>query len=108
MNLFTKQKQTQRLLNEIMVAHILSCFRRVKLLGTHPMDYNPLRLLCPWDSPGKNTGVGYHALLQGIFPTQGSNPRSHMSPALAGRFFTTRVSSDRVSKECMGNEMLGW
>ena len=29
---------------------------------------------CPWDSPGKNTGVGCHALLQGIFPTQGSNP----------------------------------
>ena len=33
----------------------------------------PARLLCPWDSPGKNTGVGCHALLQGIFPTQGSN-----------------------------------
>ena len=31
-------------------------------------------LLCPWDSPGKNTGVGGHALLQGIFPSQGSNP----------------------------------
>ena len=28
-----------------------------------------------WDSPGKNTGVGCHALLQGIFPTQGSNLR---------------------------------
>ena len=28
----------------------------------------------PWDSPGKNTGVGCHALLHGIFPTQGSNP----------------------------------
>ena len=27
--------------------------------------------LCPWDSPGKNTGVGCHSLLQGIFPTQG-------------------------------------
>ena len=26
------------------------------------------------DSPGKNTGMGFHALLQGIFPTQGSNP----------------------------------
>ena len=26
------------------------------------------------DPPGKNTGVGCHALLQGIFPTQGSNP----------------------------------
>ena len=30
------------------------------------------RLLCPWDSPGKDTGVGCHSLLQGIFPTQGS------------------------------------
>ena len=30
--------------------------------------------LCPWDSPGKNTGVGCHLLLEGIFPTQGSNP----------------------------------
>ena len=33
----------------------------------------PGRLLCPWDSPGKNTGVGCHALLQGIFLTQGLN-----------------------------------
>ena len=33
----------------------------------------PSRLLCPWDFPGKNTGVGCHFLLQGIFPTQGSN-----------------------------------
>ena len=32
------------------------------------------RLFCPWDSPDKNTGVGYHALLQGIFPSQGLNP----------------------------------
>ena len=31
------------------------------------------RLLCPWDFPGKNTGVGCHLLLQGIFPTQGLN-----------------------------------
>ena len=30
-------------------------------------------LRCPWDSPGKNTGVGCHALLQGIFLTPGSN-----------------------------------
>ena len=33
----------------------------------------PSRFLCPWDSPGKNTGVGSLSLLQGIFPTQGSN-----------------------------------
>ena len=31
-------------------------------------------LLCPWDFPGKNTGVGCQFLLQDIFPTQGSNP----------------------------------
>ena len=49
----------------------------------------PTRLLCPWDSPGKNTGGGCHALLQGIFLTQGSNPCLLHLPALVGRFFTT-------------------
>ena len=34
----------------------------------------PHRLYCPWNSPGQNTGVGSLSLLQGIFPTQGSNP----------------------------------
>ena len=38
-----------------------------------PHGLYPARLLCPWDSPGKNTGVGCHSVLQGIFPTQGSN-----------------------------------
>jgi len=33
-----------------------------------------------------------HALLQGIFPTQGIKPTSLMSPALAGRFFTTNAT----------------
>ena len=32
-----------------------------------------LWLICPWNFPGKNTGVGFRFLLQGIFPTQGSN-----------------------------------
>ena len=52
----------------------------------------PARLLCPWYSPGKNTGVGSHAHLQGIFLTQGSNPCFLMSLALAGRFFTTNAT----------------
>jgi len=30
--------------------------------------------LCPWNSPGKNTGMGSHSFLQRVFPTQGSNP----------------------------------
>ena len=33
----------------------------------------PTKLLSPWDFPGKDTGMGHHFLLQGIFPTQGSN-----------------------------------
>ena len=35
----------------------------------------PAKLFCPWDCPGKSTGVGCHPLPQGIFLTQGSNPR---------------------------------
>ena len=38
-----------------------------------PQELQPARLLCPWDSPGKNAGVGCHAFLQGIFPTQELN-----------------------------------
>ena len=56
-------------------ACMLSCFSPVQTL-CNPMDYSmgQSMLLCPWDSPAKNTGVGCHALLQGIFQTQGSNP----------------------------------
>ena len=44
----------------------------------------PHGLYSPWISPGQNTGMGSYSLLQGIFPTQGSNPVS----CIAGRFFT--------------------
>ena len=40
----------------------------------HTMDYEPARLLCPWNSSGKNPGMGCHSLLQEILPTQVSNP----------------------------------
>ena len=39
-----------------------------------PHGLSPAKLLCPWDSPGKNARVGCHTLLQGIFLTQGLNP----------------------------------
>ena len=55
-------------------------------LWAHPMKST--RLLCPWDSPDKNTEVSCHALLQGIFPTLSLNPHL-ISPALADGFFTT-------------------
>ena len=51
----------------------------------------PARLLCPWDSLGKNTGVGFHFLLQGPSPTQGLNLHL-MSPTVAGVFFTTSIT----------------
>ena len=41
-----------------------------------PMDYSPPRLLCPWYFPSKNTAVGCHLFLQGIFSTQ---DRTHIS-----------------------------
>ena len=55
------------------------------------------RLLCQWDTLGKNTGVGCHALLQEIFPTQGLIP-SLMSPALASGLLTTSATwEDSIS-----------
>ena len=47
----------------------------------------PTRLFCPWDFPGKNTGVGCHS--PGKFPDPGIEPASPACPILAGRFFTT-------------------
>ena len=51
---------------------VFSCSVVSNSLRHHVLQ--PARLLCPWDSPGKNTGVAFHALLQWIFLTQGSNP----------------------------------
>ena len=66
-------------------ACVLSCFSHVWLYAA--LWTVAARLLCQWGSLGKNTGVGCHALLQGIFQTQGCNPHLR-SPALAGEFFT--------------------
>ena len=50
------------------------CFSVTKPCLCYPVDLEPTRLLCLWDFPGRNTGVGYQTLLQGIFPTQGLKP----------------------------------
>ena len=52
------------------------------LILCDPLDCCPAGLLCTWDSPGKNTGVGCHALLQGIFPTHRSYWCLPVSPVL--------------------------
>ena len=69
---------------------MLSHFCRVLLFATHGLQ--PSRLLCPWNSPGRNTRVGCRALLQEILLTQGSAPLFLISPALVGRFFTTSAT----------------
>ena len=61
------------------------------------MDWNPPGSYVYGDSPGKNTRVGCHALLQGIFPTQGR------SSALTGRFLTNRAT--REAHEYWGGEL---
>ena len=66
-------------------------------LWTNGLVHKPTRFLWPWDTPDKNTGVGCHILLQGIFLTQGLN--LHLLscivgrvfyPCIAGGFFTTK------------------
>ena len=47
-----------------------------------PRGLWPARLLCPWDFPGQHIGVGCHFLLQGLFPTKGSN--LHLLPWQVG------------------------
>ena len=49
----------------------VSCSVVSDSLQSHRLQ--PTRRLCPWGSPGKNTGADCHCLLQSIFPTQGSN-----------------------------------
>ena len=85
---------------------------------SHPVMYDslqphglqPARLLCPWDSPGKNTGVGIHSFLLEIFPTQGLNlgllhcrqilyhllPDPHLDPecmCFASKIFNSEILS---------------
>ena len=58
----------------------------------------PHGLCSPWNSSGQNTGVGSLSLLQGIFPTQGSNPFS----CIAGRVFTSWAT--REAQECWNGQ----
>ena len=61
------------------------------------------RIFCTWNFPGKNTGMGFHFLLQGIFPTQGLN-LSLRFLALVGGFFTTELPAKPT---VLGSKVLG-
>ena len=62
-----RRRHTQWLLTDALFS------RPVLSDSLRPHRRKPTRLLCPWDSPGKNTGVGCHSLLQRICLTQGLN-----------------------------------
>ena len=99
--------ESERLVKRLSVVHGSVCFNLCIFLyicfvlackvasvvsnSVRPYGMQLTRPPCPWDSPGKNTGEGCHSLLQGIFPTQGSN-LCLTSPTLAGGFFTTSAT----------------
>ena len=98
----------------IFVAVVVQSLSHVQLFRTPQLQ--PPRLRCPSTSPGKNTGVGCHCLLQGIFQTQGSNlhllswqadslPLSHQgNPQIY--WVSQKVHSD-FSVRCYGNKHAG-
>ena len=89
------------------------CFQSLQSCPTVlPYRLQPARILCPWDSLGNNTGEGCHALLQGIFPTQGSNPHllhllhwqggslPPVPPQKPKYLYTIHKSESEVSQSC--------
>ena len=80
-SLFYRNEMIANLLEIAMRVITFSCVRACVCLHSvvsHSLQLHglwPTRFLCPWDFPGKDTGLGCHFLLQRIFPTQGSNLR---------------------------------
>ena len=58
--------------------YVCVCVCLCSVAQSYPTLWGPMDCTCqescPWNFPDENTGVGCHVLLQGIFPTQGSNP----------------------------------
>ena len=73
-----KLKKKSSLLSSLNLIYCFKCMCvlviQLCLILCDPIDCSPTRLLCPRDSPGKYTRMGSHSILQGIFPTHGSNP----------------------------------
>ena len=59
---------------ELIIREVCVCAQSVVSDSLLLYGLQPARLLCPWDSPGKNPRVGCHAFLQGLFSPQGLNP----------------------------------
>ena len=64
-----------------------------------PHGLQPARRLCPWNSPGKNTGVGFHSLLQGMFLTQGLNLGLLHCRQLLYHLSHNQITKEEIKKE---------
>ena len=80
---------TAEVLYHLKCSCVFSCSVVANSLWPHELQPTKVR----GDSPGKNTGMGCHALLQGIIPTQGLDP-----PCISGGFFT-----NWATREALGN-----
>ena len=73
---------------EMQAVTMSACVRAQLCLTLRPHELQPTRFLCPSNFLGKNTRVGCHSLLQGIFPAQESNLGRPRLRAWEGGFFT--------------------
>ena len=67
-------QNTQASPSVLQLCCVLAYISESECHSTISSSFRPHGLYSPWNSPGQNTGVGSCSLLQGIFPTQGSNP----------------------------------
>ena len=77
---------------EIELQHVCACSVVSESLRPHRLQ--PIRLLSTWDSSGKNTAVGCHFLLQGMFPLQGLN--SHLLIGKRILYYLSHLGSSEV------------
>ena len=74
----------------LLISWVCTCAKSLQSCQTlRPYGLQPTRFLCPWDSPGKNTGVGCQCPPPAVLPKPGTKPTSLTSPALADGFLTT-------------------
>ena len=74
--------------------------RSVVSNSLQPVDCSPAGSSVHGDSPGTNTGVGCHALLQGIFPTQGSSLCAHICDTYTKRVMTMCGQCSKCINQC--------
>ena len=93
-------------IDQIQRVTVCACACQVMSKFLWPHRLQPSRLLCPWDFSGKNPGVGCHAFLQEIFPTQGWN--LHLLHQQVDSLPTEPLGSPKVYRGRVKNSKENW